>query len=285
MLRAERVTGSVTHHGEGPLWDDQHRRLLCVDVMAGAVVALDECGTSRYQSPGSVVTAIRKRSAGGFVVSTDHEVAVTDDEFSDFRPIVQLTADANVRANDGGCDPFGNFIVGTMTYDERADGGTVYRVNPEYEVEQLLSPVSISNGVQWSSDGTRAFYIDSPTRRVDVFDVDPETGRWSNRRIHVLTDGDGVPDGMAIDEEGGLWVAMWGGGVVNHYDVNGTFIEAVSVPGVTQVSSCTFGGDARSVLYITTSRLGLDENEQTLAGSIFAVQTHSRGADLWEFAG
>ena len=173
-----------------------------------------------------------------------------------------------------------------MAYDERPGGGAVYRVTPDHQVIELLSPVSISNGVQWSADGTRVYYIDTPTRRVDVFDVDPETGAWSGRRVHIHVDGTpGYPDGMAIDEDDGLWVALWGGGAVNHYDATGRLVETISVPGITQASSCAFGGDGRDVLYITTSRQGLPDDQEPSAGAVFAVHTGSRGAVASEFAG
>jgi sugar lactone lactonase YvrE len=191
-----------------------------------------------------------------------------------------------VGTNDGGCDPFGGFVIGTMAYDERPGGGAVYRVTPDHRVVELLSPVSISNGVQWSADGAHVYYIDTPTRRVDVFDVDPETGAWSGRRAHIrFEDTAGYPDGMAIDEDGGLWVALWGGGAVNHYDSAGRLVETIGVPGVTQVSSCAFGGEARDVLYITTSRQGLPDDDEPSAGSVFAVNAESRGAEAPEFAG
>ena len=146
--------------------------------------------------------------------------------------------------------------------------------------------MSISNGVQWSANGSKVFYIDTPTRRIDVFDVDPVSGAWSSRRTHAwISEPNAFPDGMAIDEDGGLWVALWGGGCVNRYDVLGRHIQTVRVPEVSQVSSCAFGGSDRSVLFITTSRQDLDPSLEPLAGSVFAVQTDTRGAALAEFAG
>jgi sugar lactone lactonase YvrE len=258
-----------------------------MDVLAGAIVAVDSSGGfSRHELPSRIGTAIRRRKSGGFVIATRHGLLGANDDFSAFDRIIDVTDDPNVRTNDGGCDPLGGFVIGTMAYDERPGGGAVYRVTPDHQVVELLSPVSISNGVQWSADGTRVYYIDTPTRRVDVFDVDPDTGAWSGRRIHIDVDGTpGYPDGMAIDEDDGLWVALWGGGAVNHYDAMGRLVETISVPGVTQASSCAFGADGLGVLYITTSRQGLPHDQEPSAGSIFAVQTASRGAVAREFAG
>ncbi|OBG63628.1 gluconolaconase [Mycobacterium sp. E735] len=220
------------------------------------------------------------------MIATEHGLVGANDELSAFERIASVTGDPGIRTNDGGCDPFGGFVVGTMAYDGRPGGGEVYRVTPDYRVIKLLSPVSISNGVQWSADGTRVYYIDTPTRRIDSFSVEPETGAWSDRRVHLFLDRTlGYPDGMAIDEDDGLWVALWGGGAVNHYDANGRLVEKISVPGVSQVSSCAFGGDRRDLLYITTSRQALADDEQPSAGAIFAVHTGSRGAVMPDFGG
>ena len=287
MRSAERLTAPVAHHGEGPFWDSLSDRLLCVDVLEGVVVAIDPGGEhARYQIPSPVATVIRGRASGGFVIATEHGIVVAQDDFSSFEQLAEVLDDPQVRTNDGGCDGFGNFIIGTMAYDERQGGGAVYRVTADGQVTEILSPVSISNGVQWSADGSRVFYIDTPTRAVDVFDVDPASGAWSGRRTHIRVEGTpGFPDGMAIDEDDGLWVALWGGGAVNHYDPAGRLVETIPVPGVTQVSSCAFGGHDRSTLYITTSRHGFPADREPDAGAIFAVQTDTRGAALAEFAG
>jgi sugar lactone lactonase YvrE len=284
---AERISARVTHHGEGPFWDAANRRLLVMDVLAAEIVAVDSFGSfSRHGVPSRVVTVVRRRKCGGFVIGTENGLIGADEEMSAFEPIVTLLNDPTCRTNDGGCDPLGGFVIGTMGYDQRSGAGTVYRIGPDHQVVELLSSVSISNGVQWSADGSRAYYIDTPTKRVAVFDVDPMTGTWSGRRTHIsLEDAAGYPDGMAIDDEDGLWVARWGGGAVNHYDAAGRLVETVTVPGVTQVSSCAFGGVQRDVLYITTSREGLADDREPSAGAIFAVSTGSRGPVVEAFAG
>ncbi|MEC4762104.1 SMP-30/gluconolactonase/LRE family protein [Mycobacterium sherrisii] len=287
IRNAERLTPPVAYHGEGPFWDARTDRLLSVDVLAGDIVVVDRSGAvSRHSVPSQVVTVVRRRASGGFVIATKNGLMGANEELSSFERLVDVTLDPNVRTNDGGCDPFGAFVIGTMAYDERPGGGVVYRVTPDHRVTEVLSPVSISNGIQWSADGTRVYYVDTPTRRVDAFDVDPETGAWSNRRPHICVgDTSGYPDGMAIDEDGGLWVALWGGGAINRYDSLGKLAETVRVPGVTQVSSCTFGGEGRDVLYITTSRQGLPEDQEPSAGAIFAVATEARGMVARGFAG
>jgi sugar lactone lactonase YvrE len=260
---------------------------MCTDALAGIVVAIDNVGRlHRYPVPSRAATVIRRRARGGFVVATEHGLLVADDGLAEFERLAEVVGDPTVRTNDGGCDPLGGFVIGTMSYDERPNGGAVYRVTLDHRVIEVLAPVSISNGMQWSADGSQVFYIDTPTQCVDVFDVDPQTATWSRRRTHIRIEGiQGSPDGMAIDEEDGLWIAMWGRGAVNHYDKSGRLVETITVPGVSQVSSCTFGGEERGVLYITTSRKDLPASQEPDAGAVFSVQTSVRGASQAEFGG
>lgn len=284
---AERYTRPFAYHGEGPFWDPRSDRLLCMDVLEGAVVAIESDGqVRRFAVPTRAATVIRRRTGTGYVIATEHGLALADDAFATFERVVEVVADPTVRTNDGGCDPLGAFVVGTMSYDEKPHAGAVYRVTPDGLVTKLLAPVSISNGVQWSADGSHVFYIDTPTQCVDVFNVDPATGAWSNRRTHIRIDSSqGFPDGMAIDEDGGLWVALWGGGAVNHYDKDGNLVETVRVPSVSQVTSCAFGGEDRRLLFITTSRKDLRADQEPNAGAVFMVTTAVRGAPQAEFGG
>ena len=287
MHTAEAVTAPIGGHCESPLWDEPTGRILWVDMFESAVMGLDCTGEiSRRRIPGELVTVLRRRASGGFVIATGDSVIGANDALTGFDLVARLPSSTEVRTNDGGCDPLGAFVVGTMARDEKLGAGKVFRIGPDHQVAELVPQVTISNGVQWSADGTCAFYIDTPTRRVDRFDVDPETGAWSGCRVHIdLAEARGFPDGMAIDQEGGLWIALWGGGLVNHYDETGRFVKSVDVPGVSQVSACAFGGYNRQTLYITTSRQGLPDNVEDRAGSLFAVDTGSLGAPLHEFAG
>jgi sugar lactone lactonase YvrE len=287
MRLAERFTTPIAYHGEGPFWDWRTNRLMCVDVLAGAVAAI-ACGgqVHRYPLPSRAVTVIRRRARGGFVVATEHGLLLADDDLAEFEHLAELVTDPAVRTNDGGCDPLGGFVIGTMAYDERSNGGAVYRVGPDRRVTEVLAPVSISNGVQWSTDGSQVFYIDTPTRCVAAFDVDPTTGAWASRRTHIrIDDVQGSPDGMAIDEDDGLWIALWGGGAIVHYDRSGRLVETIAVPGVSQVSSCAFGGEGRGVLFITTSRKDLAVSREPNAGAVFAIQTATHGPLQPEFGG
>ena len=285
---AERVTVPVAYHGEGPYWDAPTGRILCMDVLAGEIVAVDPSGgLSRRKVPSRVATVVRHRASGGFVIATEHGLIGADDELSVFERIADVIDDPNFRTNDGGCDPLGGFVIGTMAYDERPGGGAVYRVTPDHQVDRTaFACVDLERGPVVSGRYPRVLH-----RHPDA------AGRCIRRRSRhgrvvgppgpypSSTAQPGYPDGMAIDEDGGLWVALWGGGAVNHYDATGRLVETIGVPGITQVSSCAFGGDGRDVLYITTSRQGLPDDHEPSAGAIFAVHTRSRGAVVSEFAG
>lgn len=189
--------------------------------------------------------------------------------------------------NDGKCDRNGRFWVGTMNIYEKAGCGGLYCFRADCGYEEKLGRVTISNGLAWSGDSRTMYYIDSPTYRIAAFDYDIETETISNKRtVIAFTKEQGMPDGMTIDTDGNLWVAMWGGGSIlccNPY--TGEIIDRINIP-VSNVTSCTFGGRDMNTLYITTARAELSEKEkkeQPLAGGIFAVDTKVRGTESFLF--
>jgi sugar lactone lactonase YvrE len=275
VTTASQVTEPCTEHGEGPFWDTVQDRLLVVDMLRGAVVAVgSDGGTHRYEL-GGVAAAIRAHNSGGYVVANERGFQLYSAGFEPDGPAVTAFDDPAIRMNDGGCDPQGRFYCGTMAYAETPGAGTLYRLDPDRGVHPVLTGVTISNGLQWHADGHHAYYNDTPTGRVDVYDFDPEAGAFANRRtLATIEAAHGQPDGMALDEAGGVWVALWGGGAVHRYDPDGTLSERIEVP-ARRVTACTFGG---TTLYITTSREGLGDAAEPGAGAVFAVETGVRGA-------
>jgi sugar lactone lactonase YvrE len=285
MRAAQPITGPIANHAEGPFWDAVGQRLLFVDMLAGALVELDAAGHPTRHEVGTVAAAVRARSTGGFVIALEHGVALLDSALAVVEVLPPLLHDPLIRMNDGGCDPQGRFYCGTMAYAETQGAGTLFRLDPDRSTHRVLEGVTISNGLQWSADGTRVFYNDTPSGSIDVFDFDAASGAFSNRRPFAVIDPqDGYPDGMAIDSEDGVWVAVWGGGQVRRYDPAGTLTEVVTVP-ASQSTACTFGGADLSTLYITTSRLRLPEDAQPEAGSIFAIDVSVAGAVPHSYAG
>jgi sugar lactone lactonase YvrE len=282
-VKASQVTDPVAFHGEGPFWDASRERLLFVDMLAGVVVSLENGIVARH-SIGSVAAVVRARASGGYLLAVERGFVLADVDLGPIDVLPEVFSSRELRMNEGGCDPQGRFYCGSMAYAETPGAGTLYRLDPDLSVHTVLSSVSISNGLQWSADGSRVFYNDSPSGRVDVFDFDGSTAEFRNRRVFAAIPDGGIPDGMAIDSEDGIWVALWGGGQVQHYDAAGHLVEVIELP-VTNVTACTFGGTDLSTLYITTSRLQVAEGTQPLAGSLFSAEVGARGVVPFAFAG
>jgi sugar lactone lactonase YvrE len=276
--KAKQVTDVVTHHGEGPFWDEAAGRLLIVDMLAGALVALTPTGdVSRYEV-GGVAAAIRARRGGGYVLATERGFQLYTADLTPDGPPIAAFDDPAIRMNDGGCDPQGRFYCGTMAYAETPGAGTLYRLDPDLTVQPTLTGVTISNGLQWAADGHHAYYNDTPTGRISRYTFDPTAGTFARRETVAEVK---QPDGMALDAEGGVWVALWGSGEIHRYAPDGTLTEQVTVP-ASQTTACTFAG---TTLYITTSRDGLGDKAEPGAGAIFAADVGVTGAPQHAFAG
>jgi sugar lactone lactonase YvrE len=260
---------------EGPLWDGRIERLIWVDIPLGLVHQLDVATGEDVvvREVGRPVGCVGLRGVGGYVVATERGVAVADGDWEAVDEIVELPGQpALTRTNDGAADPWGCFWVGTLAHDERPNAGALYRVAADRQVAQVIDGVTVSNGIDWSPDAADMYYVDSDTGRVDVFDVDPADGQITSRRTLVEIELAGAqPDGLTVDAEGLLWVALWNGGRIRRYTPDGRLDREVLLP-VDQVTSVAFGGPSLDALYITTARDGLSAAEldrQPLAGSVF----------------
>jgi len=260
-VRAEPVTEPVAYHGEGPVWSERWAGLRWVDMLAGDVLSLSREGEVLRRHVGKVAAALRPRRGGGAVIAVERSFALEAPDGA-LEHLPEVWADAGVRMNDGGCDPDGRFYCGSMAYDERPGAGSLYRLDPDGHVHRVLDGVTISNGIDWSPDGRLAYYNDTPTGRVAVFDYDVEAGLTSMRTFVEIPSEDGYPDGLTVDAEGGVWVALYAGGAVRRYTPEGKLDAVVAVP-VAKPTACTFG--ERGALFITTSREGLQPGEDPLA--------------------
>jgi sugar lactone lactonase YvrE len=281
-VRAEPVTGPVAYHGEGPVWSPRWGGLRWVDMLAGDVLALGADGGVDRRHVGEVVAALRPRRGGGAVLGVRRGFALEEPDGS-LRALPELWSGDEVRMNDGGCDPDGRFYCGSMAYDQRPGAAALYRLDPDGTVHVVLTGVTISNGLEWSPDGALAYYDDTAKHLVDVFDYDRDGG-LTGRRPFVRLPGDAHPDGLTVDAEGGVWVALYGAGAVHRYTAAGVLDEVVRVP-TPQVTACTFGGPDLDQLFITTSQEGLAAGEDPLAGSLFRADVGVSGLPVREFAG
>jgi sugar lactone lactonase YvrE len=189
------------------------------------------------------VGALASTADGGVVLAVAGGFARLDWDSGTVKMLATVEADRpQNRMNDGACDSGGRFWAGTMALDERPQAGALYRLDPDGTVHTMLAGVSISNGIDWSPDGRRMYYVDSPTRRIDVFDFDAGAGAIANRRPFVaLPPEAGFPDGLTVDAEGFVWLALWGGAALHRYDPEGARERIVPLP-VTHPTSCAFGG-------------------------------------------
>ncbi len=288
----EQVGPPVAEHGEGPVWDDVAGVLLMVDLHAGEVLTLDPAASgppSRHRV-GESVGVVRPRRGGGLVagVGTGFALVEPDGSVRTLEPL--WPAAAGLRMNDGACDPAGRFWSGSMARDEaNGDGrGELFRLDADGAVERVLADLTIPNGLVFDADGRRALFIDSPTRRIDVLHVD-DAGRVGGREPFADLQGleqigDGVPDGMCRDAEGGVWVAIHDGASVVHLAADGAVLDVLPLP-TARPTACTFGGADLDVLYVTTSALEAPEAERSSAGAVFAVRPGVRGAPALRFAG
>ena len=284
MPRAAQLTPPDAVHGEGPVYFPDWGGLRWVDMLAGDILHLDAASGLVDRWPvGDVAAAFRPRLGGGAVIATEREFVVADEIGGPVRSLGAAFTSAKIRFNDGDCDPAGNFLCGTMAYDETPGAGTLYRLSPAGTITTVFDGVTISNGLAWTADFTRAFYVDTPTGRVDVFDSDP-SGVLHNRRPFVSIDPTlGSPDGLTVDTQGGIWIALWGGSAVHHYSSSGALEDVIEVS-APKVTACTFGGPALDQLFITTSRIN-EAGENPGAGAVFTYQPGVAGLLARAYAG
>lgn len=281
---AELVYKSTAVLGEGPLWDEKNSVLWWVDIVEGHVHRFDpETKQDKIFSIGTPVGAVTLDKDDHLILAVKDGFARYITETGTFEMLAHVIHEnASVRFNDGKCDSRGRFWAGTLAEDGTRGAGKLFCLDTDFSVTEKLSDVGISNGIGWSPEGNVMYYIDSLSQQVVAFEYDVESGAiTSPRTIVEIKRSEGTPDGTCVDVEGMLWVALWGGGkVVRVSPENGEVLCEVRVPGVTNVTSCAFGGKNMSTLFITTARQGLTKKEieeQPIAGSIFLADVGVSG--------
>ena len=262
--------------GESPIWIPELQQLIWVDIRNGDfykwVRGRDDVERTFV---GHSVSAVAPRSAGGYVLATRSGFAMLDDNGA-FDMIAEVEGDnSSNRMNDGKCDVRGRFWAGTMSEQSTPGVGSLYTLNLDRSVTKRLAGVTISNGIDWSPDGKTMYYVDSLSHGLDAFDYNEERGELGGRqRVIDVEPSAGLADGITVDEEGFIWVALHSGGAVHRYSPEGILDLRVELP-VPLVTSCTFGGPNLSELYITTA---VDEdNVAPLAGAVFRYQARVAG--------
>lgn len=273
--------------GESPYYDGQAGRLWWVDILSSRQLWRDlRTGeTGELATTGHVGAAV-PRQRGGFVLCLPDGPVLADPDRV-ITPLggyaeADLEADVRprtgaVRSNDAKADPAGRLWLGTVAYDETPGAGALYRLDPGApRPVRVLDGVTISNGLGWSPDGELMYFIDTATGLVEVFDYDLDSGQPANRRTFAaIEEGDGSPDGLCVDAEGAVWVALWRGGEVRRYLPDGRLDRAVEV-GTPLVTSCAFaasGGGAGDLdLLVITTATGETRPPGAGAGLTYAYQ-------------
>lgn len=278
-VAAEPVGDVTAGLGEGPYWVPEDSCLLWVDIRGGLLfrtsvpsgdtvsVALGEVSAAFPTLDGEILTAEGNR----LVLRTP---AGTGKGWTE-RTIAAAPARAGVRFNDAAVDPAGRVWVGSMHIGETEPLGTLYRLDSGGTLTPVAKGATVSNGIGWSPDGTRMYYNDSPMRRIDMFDYDQATGEAFQRRMFAdLSGAAGFPDGLTVDADGCVWVAMFAGGTLRRFTPAGRPDAVIPLP-VSQPTSCAFGGPGLAELFVTTAYRdlsGAQRAAEPLAGRLLRLR-------------
>jgi sugar lactone lactonase YvrE len=277
--------------GESPVWDHRKKRILWIDILNGEIHGLYP-GSSKSDRfyIGRIIGSIALKKGDGIIATVERSFATIDIEGKTVAFIAETETELkNNRFNDGKCDPAGRFWAGTMSVEGIKYAGSLYTLESDLAVRKKLPDITCSNGLAWSIDQKTMYYIDTEERNVKAFEYNMEDGSLGKgKTVITIPANTGYPDGMTIDTEGMLWIAIWGGSRIIRFDPrSGKELSHFILP-VSQVTSCIFGGSSLEDLYITSAAIGLSEAEfkkQPLAGSLFVIPDIGfRGTESVEFS-
>ncbi|KAA3656424.1 MAG: SMP-30/gluconolactonase/LRE family protein [Chloroflexi bacterium] len=288
MNEVELLVDAKAIIGEGPIWDDQLQKLLWVDIMGKTIYVYDPVDSSnvRYDVGQFVGTIVPWRSNEVMLAVQDGFASYNFDT-KQLNLITNPEADKpQNRFNDGKCDPAGRFWAGTMALENPTNEGALYCMGTDFSVQKKFGGVGISNGIVWSLDHKIMYYIDSIARNVRAYDYDLATGDIGNERVIIeVPEEIGVPDGMAIDEEGMLWIAKFHGSRVSRWHPQtGEVLQTIYLP-ASCITACAFGDKNLDTLYITSAALASGIPGEPLAGGLFAIKPGVRGVSAFRFGG
>lgn len=287
MREVEHILAVQARLGEGPIWNMAERKLYFVDIEGGAFHRYDPlAGSDEVFTVGLPLGCLAFRASGGLVLATRDGFMTWDMTTGAATRMVDPEPHRpHARFNDGAVDRAGRFWAGTMS---EGDDNSLYRLDPEGSTHVMETGITVSNGIGWSPDNRRMYFTDSRRKLIYVYDFDLTTGETANRRVFVdSTAENGVPDGLAVDSEGCVWSARWGGWKVTRYDPDGRAALEIPFP-VEYVTSCALGGPNLDELYVTTAWTAVPESQraqQPLAGDLFRVRVGVKGLPAPLFRG
>lgn len=285
---AECVAGVKAVLGEGPVWVEREAALYWLDIKGRKIFRLDEQGEIATWDTPAMVGSIAPRASGGFIGASERGFLAIDLDAGRFDPLENPEPDRpGNRFNDGKVDRSGRFWAGSMDKRERQASGALYRLDPGLEWSRIDDGYRVTNGPAFSPDGRTMYENDSALQVTYAFDLD-EDGNASNRRIFArFGEDDGYPDGMTVDSQGCLWIAFWDGWCVRRFSPAGERLEQIDLP-VQRPTCPAFGGPNLDRLYVTSARVGLDDNAlrmQPCAGGLLLMSPGVSGLPEREFAG
>jgi sugar lactone lactonase YvrE len=284
-VQVEIIHAAGAQLGEGPAWDAKTETLYWVDILGKRVYSHHK-GENGFVQLDEMPGCLAPTKNGTLLVAACASILELDPASGKQTILATVSEPDNNRFNDGKCDPSGRFLAGSMNMDEISPTGGLYSFDGQ-TVTQLLTGVTISNGLAWSPDYKTLYYIDTPTREVKAYDYNPSTDQIANPRVVIsIPEELGRPDGMTSDMAGNLWIAMWGGAQVTRWNPNsGLLLEQIQLP-AKNVTSCTFGGPNLDELYITSARVGLEATDLAAyrhSGDLMRVNPKVEGMPTFEF--
>jgi L-arabinonolactonase len=280
-------TGDVL--GEGPVWDVAEQAFYWTDIRGRVVHRQDwAAGSLRSFSMPEMVGSFALRRRGGMLVAMQTSIALFDPASGRFETLAAPEAGRpNMRFNDGKCDRQGRFWVGSMDDGSRGPEGTLYRVDAARGCVPMVTGIITPNSLCWSPDGATMYFTDSRSRVIAAYPFDVASGALGVPRAFYRVEPPAIPDGATVDAEGHVWCALYGGARVVRIAPDGRLLRSIDLP-VTQPTSCQFVGPGLDVLYITTAKQRLSDEElarQPLAGALLALDPGVRGLPEPRYAG
>ncbi|MEZ5076769.1 MAG: SMP-30/gluconolactonase/LRE family protein [Solirubrobacterales bacterium] len=288
-FEAESILECANELGEGPVWDAARELLIWVDIFAGTVESLDRDGRHDRRRYEGQVAAIAPRRGGGAVIAVERRLLAIDDDGTLLGELAAVEEDLpDNRFNDCRCDPQGRLWAGTLSRIRNEGDGCLYMFDGERPPRPMVTGTTISNGIGWDPGGGWMYFVDSLTQRLDAYEFDPADGSLGERRTVAEIDPErGLPDGLAVDAEGGVWLAMFGGGTVDRFSPEGEVEAVIELP-VANPTCPAFGGPSLETLYVTSS-IHREPPEyfdpSPLGGALFACEPGVAGAPVPPFAG
>ncbi|WP_083570828.1 SMP-30/gluconolactonase/LRE family protein [Mariniphaga anaerophila] len=287
----ELVLDTKSALGEGAIWNPKTGELIWVNITEKILnIYNPKLKNNKEMFTGQMIGTVVPADSGKMIVALENGFYQFDSKTGSKQLIADPEADKpGNRFNDGKCDPAGRFWAGTMSKEGKQQAGALYRLDTDGSVHKMIENVTTSNGIVWSPDATKMYYIDTPTQKVVAWNYDNETGEISNPKTAIEIPGEmGYPDGMTIDADGNLWIALWGGSAVGCWNPEtGELLRTVDVP-AKNVTSCAFGDDDLGTLYITTATQGTSAEELEKfphAGGVFKIRPGVKGVEAFFFKG